>query len=150
MPFSVQVQQQHGCTVVGLSGELDVEPAPDLRMLFDMLVEEGHIEVLVDLRKLAFCDSAGLSALIHGYHACRDAGGWLRVTGDTGLVSRLLHVTGIRGVLNDQPEVCDAARSTSRAGSDEPLRGPRGWQWTFGPGRGQAGGDSTGGPAPTP
>ena len=122
MPFSMQVHDQHGLTVVGLSGELDVEPAADLRMLFDMLVEDGHVDVLVDLRLLGFCDSVGLSALIHGYHACRTAGGSFRVTGDTGLVSRLLRVTGVRGLLIDAPEQADAVDAWDR--------GRRGWHWT--------------------
>ena len=57
MPFGVQVRDQGGLTVVSLSGELDVEPAGDLRTLFDMLVEDRRVDVLVDLRLLTFCDS---------------------------------------------------------------------------------------------
>jgi anti-sigma B factor antagonist len=141
MPFSVQVQDQEGLTVVGLVGELDVEPATDLQMLFDMLVEDGHVDVLVDLRLLTFCDSVGLSALIHGYHACHSAGGSFRVTGDTGLVSRLLHITGVRGLLIDQHEVCDAVDGSGRAS--------HGWRWTFeGPGPDIRGGDQRGGSDP--
>jgi anti-anti-sigma factor len=129
MPFSVQVHDQRGLTVVGLAGELDVEPAADLRVLFDTLVEDRQVNVLVDLHLLTFCDSVGLSALIHGFHACRSAGGSFRLTGDTGLVSRLLRVTGVGGILLDQPETGNAARSGSSAEVDETGRGPRGWQW---------------------
>jgi anti-sigma B factor antagonist len=129
MPFSVHLHDEHGLTVVGLSGELDVEPAADLRVLFDMLVEDRHVDVLVDLRLLTFCDSVGLSALIHGYHAFRTAGGSLRVTGDTGLVSRLLSVTGVRAILVYQGGVCDAARSVGTAEPTVSGREPRGWQW---------------------
>ena len=136
MPFGVQVRDQSGLTVVSLSGELDVEPAADLRTLFDMLVEDRRIDVLVDLRLLTFCDSVGLSALIHGYHACHTAGGSFRVTGDTGLVSRLLRVTGVRGLLIHQPAGCDAV--------DVPGREPMGWRWTSdGPGGRPASRDST-------
>ena len=129
MPFSVQLHVQHGLTVVGLCGELDVELAADLRTFFDTLVEDRHVDVLVDLRMLTFCDSVGLSALIHGFHACRSSGGSFRVTGDTGLVSRLLRVTGVRGVLGGQPDESDQTRSTGRAPSDIPGRRPRGWHW---------------------
>jgi anti-sigma B factor antagonist len=136
MPFSVQMRDQRGRSVVGLSGELDVEPAANLRMLFDMLVEDGQVDVLVDLRLLTFCDSVGLSALIHGYHACHAAGGSFRVTGDTGLVERLLRVTGVRGLLIDQPEVCDVVDVSGRR--------PVGWRWTFdGSGDGQVARDGT-------
>jgi anti-sigma B factor antagonist len=121
MPFSVQVCAQQGLAVVALSGELDVEPAPDLRMLFDMLVEDGQVDVLVDLRQLTFCDSVGLSTLIHGYHACHAAHGSFRITGDTGLVNRLLCISGVRELLADPPDTCPAAPSNRR---------PSGWHWT--------------------
>ena len=129
MPFSVQLHVQHGLTVVGLCGELDVELAADLRTFFDTLVEDRHVDVLVDLRMLTFCDSVGLSALIHGFHACRTSGGSFRVTGDTGLVSRLLRVTGVRGILSGHRDECDKPRSRGRAPSDMPGRRPRGWHW---------------------
>jgi anti-sigma B factor antagonist len=130
MPFSVQLRVQQGLTVVELSGELDVELAADLRTFFDTLVEDRHVDVLVDLRMLTFCDSVGLSALIHGFHACRTSGGSFRVTGDTGLVNRLLRVTGVRGILSGQRDESDKPRSGGRAPSDMPGRQPRGWHWT--------------------
>ena len=129
MPFSVQLHDQQGLTVVGLSGELDIELASDLRVLFDTLVEDRHVDVLVDLRMLTFCDSVGLSALIHGFHACRTSGGSFRVTGDTGLVSRLLRVTGVRGILSGQRDGSDAPRSCGGESSDMPGRRPPGWHW---------------------
>ena len=115
MAFSVVFDDQRGLTVVSLAGELDIGPAADLRTLFDTLVEDRQINVLVDLQLLTFCDSVGLSALIHGFHVCRSAGGSFRLTGDTGLVSRLLRVTGVRGILVDQPEAGDAARRCGQA-----------------------------------
>lgn len=129
MPFSVQMHVQQGLAVVGLSGELDVEVAADLRTFFDTLVEDRHVDVLVDLRMLTFCDSVGLSALIHGFHACRTSGGSFRVTGDTGLVSRLLRITGVHGILSGQRDECDEPRSRGPAPSDMPGRRPRGWHW---------------------
>ena len=129
MPFSVQVRTQQGLTEVALSGELDVESAADVRMLFDMLVEDGQVHVLVDLQLLTFCDSVGLSALISGYHACHTAGGSFRVTRDTGLVSRLLTVTGVRALLigrSDDRQIRDADGTSKRE--------PSGWHWTSVPG----------------
>ena len=105
MPFEMKVREHPGLTVVRVYGELDVEPAPDLRALFDALVEDQRVNVLVDLDQLSFCDSVGLSALIHGYNVCRDAGGTFRVTGDNGLVSRVLRATGLRALLTEtEPE----------------------------------------------
>ena len=101
MPLETKVRRDPGRTVVRLSGELDVEPAPHLCALFDALVEDHQTTILVDLEMLTFCDSVGLSALIHGYNACRGAGGTFRVTGDTGLVTRLLRATGVHALLTE-------------------------------------------------
>jgi anti-anti-sigma factor len=101
MPFEMKVRQHRGLTVVRVSGELDLEPAPDLCALFDVLVEDQQVHMLVDLEKLSFCDSVGLSALIHGYNVCHGAGGTFRITGDTGLVTRLLRATGVRALLTE-------------------------------------------------
>jgi anti-sigma B factor antagonist len=155
MQFSVQVHDQQGLTVVGLAGELDIQPAADLRMLFDTLVEDRQVNVLVDLHLLTFCDSVGLSALIHGFHACSSAGGSFRLTGDTGLVSRLLQVTGVGGILLDQPETGTATRSGGRADVDGSGRRARGsWHWDSGGsgvGRSSDGGRDEGrGGAPMP
>jgi anti-anti-sigma factor len=132
MPFSVHVHDQKDLTVVRLAGELDMAPAEDLRVLFDTLVKDRHVNVLVDLRLLTFCDSVGLSALIHGFHACRRAGGSFRLTGETGLVSLLLRVTGVGKVLLDRPEAGDAARSGNRAEVDKTGSAPRPWRWDCG------------------
>lgn len=130
MPFSVQIHDQDGLTVVALAGELDIEGAADLRILFDMLVEDGHVDTLVDLRQLTFCDSVGLSALIHGYQVCTIAGGSFRATGDTGPVSRMLSLTGVRGLLIGEPEDSDPARGTSPNGSDVSGRVGPAWRWS--------------------
>lgn len=101
MPFEIEMRQQPELTVVHLSGELDMETAPILCSLYDTLVTNQPANVLVDLAGLSFCDSIGLSALIHGYNVCRSAGGTFRITGDTGLVSRVLRTTGVRTLLTE-------------------------------------------------
>nr|WP_296068960.1 STAS domain-containing protein [uncultured Actinoplanes sp.] len=121
MPFSVRLHAGKGITVVSLAGELDIEQAGDLRVLFDTLVEDRQVHLLVDLLLLTFCDSVGLSALIHGFHACRAAGGSFRLTGDTGLVSRVLRVTGVGEILLSHP----GGRCGSRFGVDNAGREPQ-------------------------
>jgi anti-anti-sigma factor len=114
MPFSISTYRDRSLTVLCLAGELDLQPASDLKELFDRLVDVGHRHLLVDLRRLTFCDSLGLSALIHGYRACRTAGGSLRVTGDTGPVRRVLSVTGVRDLLAEESDATSSGCGNSR------------------------------------
>jgi anti-sigma B factor antagonist len=101
MPFGIDVDPRPDVTVLRLAGELDMQPASRFKDVVNDLVDHGQVRLLVDLRRLTFCDSIGLSALIHGYQACRLAGGALRVTGATGMVGRLLGLTGVGDLLTD-------------------------------------------------
>ena len=104
MSFGISMHRDGWVTVLRLSGELDLQPAAGLRQLFDELAERGRRDLLVDVAQVTFCDSTGLSALIHGYRRCRAAGGSLRVVGDTGMVDRVLRLTGVHDLLVAQPD----------------------------------------------
>ncbi|MFJ8589606.1 lipid asymmetry maintenance protein MlaB [Streptomyces sp. NPDC093595] len=56
-----------------MTGELDVDTAPHIRQA---LVEAmaGQEQVTIDLRRLGFCDCAGLSALIAARNTARHHG----------------------------------------------------------------------------
>jgi anti-sigma B factor antagonist len=99
MPFGLTLSRHGGSSVVALSGELDMENAPEVKECFDRLVEQGHIAIVVDLTGLTFCDSAGISALVHGFNRCRTADGRLRITGESGPVAGVLDLTGVRTFL---------------------------------------------------
>ena len=102
MPFGLELGRHGTSTVVRLAGELDVETSPEVRECLDRLVEQRHVTILVDLSRLTFCDSTGISALVLGYHRCQHAGGYLRIKGETGSVARVLDLTGLRRVLGSE------------------------------------------------
>lgn len=81
--------------IVRLAGELDMTAAPDLNACIDELLDDGHRHLLLDLRDLTFCDSTGISCFVRGDNTCAARGGWLRLTGFTGAVERVLRVTGL-------------------------------------------------------
>ncbi|MFY1692804.1 STAS domain-containing protein [Plantactinospora sp. WMMB782] len=82
-------------SLIFLEGELDLATVPQLNDRIDQLLETGHPHIVLDLSQLSFCDSTGLSAFVRGSNLCVDAGGWLRVTGATSVVARVLTVTGL-------------------------------------------------------
>jgi anti-sigma B factor antagonist len=114
MPFTISTHRDRYLTVLCLAGELDMQPAAELKELFDRLVDGGHRHVVLDLHRLTFCDSLGLSALIHGYRVCRADGGSLRVRGDTGTVRRVLSVTGVRDLLTEESDATSSGCGNSR------------------------------------
>jgi anti-anti-sigma factor len=99
LPYNLRFSRESGHITVYVTGELDIETAPALKDVFDRLVEQGDTTIRVNLRWLTFCDSTGISAFVHGYEACRAAGGHLRITGAQGTVARVLDMTGVLPIL---------------------------------------------------
>ncbi|MFE9959859.1 STAS domain-containing protein [Micromonospora sp. NPDC005299] len=110
MTFTVTYgQREGGAACLRLAGELDLSTAPELNAAIDRLAAEGHRELLLDLAELTFCDSTGIAAFVRGDNLAAAAGGWLRITGATGRVARVLQVTGLAEVLNYQSDAVDPA-----------------------------------------
>ncbi|WP_433528702.1 STAS domain-containing protein [Micromonospora sp. CA-263727] len=111
MTFTVTyVERDGGPTRLCLVGELDVSSAPQLNAVIDRLAAAGERRLLVDLTDLTFCDSTGIAVFVRGDNRAAAEGGWLRVTGASGRVERVLKVTGLADVLGyaaDDPPVTD-------------------------------------------
>jgi len=84
-----------GVATVAIRGQLDIDTAPTLEAAFDELLTRAANRIVVDLTRLDFCDSIGLSTLVVAYHHCVRTGGWLRLAGPTPFLKRLLVVVGI-------------------------------------------------------
>ncbi|MER7475423.1 STAS domain-containing protein [Micromonospora sp. NPDC000018] len=113
MTFTVTyADRQGGGACLRLAGELDLSTAPELNAVIDRLVDGGERRLLVDLTELVFCDSTGIAAFVRGDNRVAVDGGWLRVTGASGRVDRVLQVTGLADVLRYEP---DGGDPTSQA-----------------------------------
>ena len=94
--MDVQVIDQAACRVVQPSGQLDMETAPRLRAAIDKLLQAGERRIVVDLGRLTFCDSIGLSTLVVAHRSCAEDGGYLRLARPTPFLLNLLTVVGVR------------------------------------------------------
>jgi anti-anti-sigma factor len=99
VPFAISEHRRDDAVVLALSGELDMAAAPLLRERIDAVVAAGRPHVLVDLAELSFCDSAGLNTFVQGDRECAAHDGWLRLTGATGHVARVIQISGLDEVL---------------------------------------------------
>jgi anti-sigma B factor antagonist len=104
VPFAMREHRRDRVVVLALDGELDMASAPRLSEQIDSLVASGYRHVLLDLAELSFCDSAGLNAFVQGDRACTARGGWLRLTGVTGHVARVVELSGLDEVLAHRPQ----------------------------------------------
>ena len=99
--------------VLRLAGELDMSTVPELTAVLDRLAAAGTHQLLLDLAELTFLDSTGIAAFVRGDNRASAAGGWLRLTGASGRVDRVLQVTGLAEVLRHDADSGHPRRRTA-------------------------------------
>jgi len=97
--MDVEVVDRASCRVVQPSGQLDMETAPRLRAAIEQLIRGGDRRIVVDLGRLTFCDSIGLSTLVVAHRTCAEDGGYLRLARPTPFILNLLTVIGVRDAI---------------------------------------------------
>lgn len=95
MDFGFNIERADGRTVIAVSGELDVQSAPQLRDELLDAIERGDRELFVDLAACEFIDSSGLSALVAALKRVRSTGGDLGLICPHGNVRRLIEVVAL-------------------------------------------------------
>ena len=114
--FSYDVRRLDGQAVVALAGELDLATAPTLVELLESLCERRVPSVVLDLADLEFCDSSGLSVLVHGRRAAEEQGTQLVLRAPPPAIRSLLEITSLSYLL-------EPARGAS-SGRPRPRRSP--------------------------
>ena len=73
MNFAINTRSLNSSVpLIELQGEVDVYTAPQLKQQMITLLEEGHIEMVVDLTKVEYLDSTALGVLIGGLKRVRE------------------------------------------------------------------------------
>jgi anti-sigma B factor antagonist len=104
--FHVEVRREGGAAVVSVSGELDLASGPELETELDRLAGPETKLVVIDLRKLDFMDSTGLSIIVRAHQRMAGEGCEMGLVKGSQQVQRLLDLTGVaeRLRLVDTPE----------------------------------------------
>jgi len=97
------------CDVLTLSGRLNGASAPELKNKVRQIVESGKVKLILDLSGVVFIDSSGLSALISGLKAAREAGGFFRLANLRDQTAAVIKLMMLDRVFDIYPGV-DAAR----------------------------------------
>lgn len=102
---SFVVDQVQGCAVVTSSGEIDVSTVSALREALQEAARSSQRTVL-DLTEVSFLDSTGVGAILSAVRAnlVEHKGGTLCLVGPSGLVLRVLTITG----LTELVPICDS------------------------------------------
>jgi anti-sigma B factor antagonist len=107
MSFSKEKTEHY--TIVRLQAErLDSLNAPELKAEFTLLGSDGVANVILDLEKVQYCDSSGLSSILVGNRLCKNSNGLLVLTGAQPTVKKLITISQLDTVLNMVPTVSEA------------------------------------------
>jgi anti-sigma B factor antagonist len=111
-----------GSVEITPQGEIDVDTAHEVREAVTGVMSQGRpTRIDLNLRRVSFIDSVGISALVAGFQAAEVGGVKLAVTEPSRFVHRQLWVTGLLGLfgapepvdsLEQSPPGPEVARST--------------------------------------
>jgi len=93
--LEVDVTEHDGCTVLTARGTIDYWTVRPLRAAVEEAVAALAPRVVLDLAKVGFVDSTGLSLLVAADRWTRDRGGWFRIAEPADQLRRLLSTTNL-------------------------------------------------------
>lgn len=119
-PFLLDEELMDGLPVLHLTGEVDLAAAPAVRDRLTALVQQLGVSgpnaptaVVLDLGRVSFIDSTGLSMLVAAHSRFNECGKELRVADVPPRVRRVLELTGLDGLLSTYDDVPSALRGST-------------------------------------
>lgn len=95
-PLSVEVSlPAEDVAVITAEGYLDVDTATELQHHLANQLHHGRRHFLLDLSKVPFMDSSGMSIILRAYQEARDLPGSVHIIAPTPAVRRILDLTGV-------------------------------------------------------
>lgn len=112
--MEIEVAREQGTVVVRPRGErLDIEVAGDFRATLLSLIDDGHRNLVVDLKDVTFIDSSGLGALVSALKTIKrtSGSGDLRLARVQTPVVALLEIIRLNRVFTSYSSVDEAVHS---------------------------------------
>ncbi|PRI13313.1 STAS domain-containing protein [Mycobacterium shigaense] len=96
--------------VLQVSGAVDIITAPSLATHLDAALADTPAVLIVDLTKVDFLSSAGITVLVEAHRLTEGSPTSLRVAADGSATSRPLQIVGVDKIVDLYPTVADAVR----------------------------------------
>jgi anti-sigma B factor antagonist len=106
--LDVSTRDEGGRVVVAAIGEVDVFTAPALDAELYRLIEDGKSAIVVDLSRVDFLDSTGLSVLVKALKRVREVDGSLDVVVTADRVAKVFRLTGLDALIPLHASVAEA------------------------------------------
>ncbi|MFD9468817.1 STAS domain-containing protein [Streptomyces goshikiensis] len=103
-PLNLAVRDAPTGPVVEVTGELDYDSSADLRDLLATLPLKPGQRLVLDLARMEFCDSSGISTLIVARNHAQSAGADVALAAVPAGTLRVLRVVGLDQILPLHPD----------------------------------------------
>ncbi len=94
--------------VLCVSGDIDLQTAPQLTDALQELASAGNARIVVDLSEVAFLDSSALGALVTANRAINEQGGTLALASPQPHVDKVFTITRLADVIAVYPTLDEA------------------------------------------
>lgn len=91
----IETKDEDGAYVLELSGELDASAAEELELVLQRAETSGQQQILIDLERVEFIDSAGLRTLLAAAKRAGQEPYRLQMTHGTGFVADMFRLTAL-------------------------------------------------------
>jgi anti-sigma B factor antagonist len=108
--FSVTRRDADDAVVLQVSGVVDIITAPSLATQLDIALASTPAVLVVDLTKVDFLSSAGISVLVEAHRLTQNSATSLRVAAEGSATSRPLRIVGVDEIIDLYPTATEAVR----------------------------------------
>ena len=96
--MKAEVKHENNITTISVSGSVDALTAAELTNTINNQIEDGHVNLVVDLAGLEFMSSAGLRTLLGAVKETRSKGGDLRIVSTNPGIDKVLKMSGFHNI----------------------------------------------------
>ncbi|SDK17843.1 anti-anti-sigma factor [Catalinimonas alkaloidigena] len=107
MKFTTDKEEKY-CILRLEEDKLDATISPQLKAEFVTLHTSGYKNIILDLSRVRYADSSGLSSILTGDRLCKDAGGVFILSSLNDHVLKLIRISQLDTVLNLIPTTEEA------------------------------------------
>jgi anti-sigma B factor antagonist len=112
--IEIDTTQDAQVTIVNVAGSLDSITSESLMDVLNGHVEDGNVQLVVDMTKVNYTSSAGLRSLLMALKGSRRKGGDMRLGGIQKNVQEVLSLAGFTSIIKIFPDAPTAIASYAK------------------------------------
>jgi len=107
----IKIEDRNGCSICVISGEVDINTAPQIKKFFDRIMQDKKKKVLINFKDVSYIDSSGLATLVELLKNIRSYGGTLKLSNLSSKIKSLFEITKLEKLFDIVEEEEEAIKS---------------------------------------